>query len=79
MKVGNNEKCPAEGTGTISFVSSSGESKKLSDVFYVPKIKRNLLSVAAITDLGHNVTFSKTEAKIIDSAGRQRYKEEQTV
>lgn len=40
--VGNNAKCPAEGSGTISFVAATGEEKKLSDVLYVPQIKRNL-------------------------------------
>lgn len=69
VKVGNNAKCPAEGTGSVSFVDSNGTVKKLSNVLYVPQIKRNLISVAAITDLGHEVSFNKAGAKILDSSG----------
>ncbi|KAH7424974.1 hypothetical protein KP509_11G035000, partial [Ceratopteris richardii] len=53
--VGNDPKCPAEGTGTISFITSQGVEKKLSDVLYVPTLKRNLLSVSAITNHGLEV------------------------
>ena len=68
--VGNNAKCPAEGLGTISFVAATGEEKKLSDVLYVPQIKRNLISIGVITDRGLEVRFKKTEAEILDSAGK---------
>ena len=39
-------------------------------MLYVPKIKRNLLSIAAITDRGLEVNFKRTEAQIVDSTGK---------
>lgn len=64
--VGNDERCPVEGTGTISIMSKNGGSKKLADVLLVPQITRNLLSVAAITDNDLEVRFKKTEVVILD-------------
>ena len=49
------------------FVSCNGSTKKLSDVLYVPEIKRNLLSVAAITDRNLKVQFDKAGAVITDA------------
>ena len=66
VAVGNDAKCPAKGTGTISFVSSTGDTKDLSDVLYVPDIGRNLLSVSAITDRGLKVHFDQQSAVILD-------------
>ena len=51
VAVGNDAKCPAKGLGTIYFMTNDSATKNLSDVLYVPDIKRNLLSVVAtITD-----------------------------
>lgn len=68
--IGNNAKCPAEGSGSISFIASTGESKQLSNVLYVPQIKKNLLSIAAITDHGLEVHFKKAGAEILDAKGK---------
>ena len=68
--VSNNSRCPIEGKGTISFVTANGETRKISDVLYVPKIKRNLLSIAAITDQGHVVKFTKIGVEILNDGGK---------
>ena len=54
----------------ISFVTTNGESRNISNVIYVPKIKRNLLSIAAITDQGHVVKFTKIRVKILNEGGK---------
>ncbi|MCO5580547.1 hypothetical protein L7F22_034415 [Adiantum nelumboides] len=69
VAVGNNAKCPAKGSGTISFMTDMGVTKSLPDVLYVPEMKRNLLSVAAITDHDLKVQFDKIGAQIINSDG----------
>lgn len=35
---------------------------------YVPKTRKNFLSVASITDLGHEVRFTKMGAEILNNA-----------
>ena len=69
VAVGNDAKCPVKGTGTISFMKNDSVTKNLSDVLYVPDIKRNLLSVAAITDRDLKVQFDKSGAEILNSDG----------
>ena len=39
-------------------------------MLYAPKIKRNLLSIAAITDQGHVVKFTKTGVEILNAGGK---------
>ena len=68
--VGNNARCPAKGTGTISLKATTGETKHLSQVLYVPDLKKNLLSISALTDKGLDVRFKKSGAEITDSAGK---------
>ena len=70
MTVGNNARCPTKGKGMISFVTANGESRNISNVLYVPKIKRNLLSIAAIIDQGHVVKFTKIEVEILNEGGK---------
>ena len=54
--VGNDAKIPAEGLGNISFLASTGEKKQLTDVLYVPKIKRNF----AVNLLRSQIVVSKS-------------------
>ena len=53
--VGNDARIPTKGLGNISFLASTGEKKQLTDVLYVPKIKKNLLSIA-----GSQIMVSKS-------------------
>ena len=39
-------------------------------MLYIPKIKRNLLSITAITDQGHVVKFTKTGVEILNDGGK---------
>ena len=68
--VGNNARCPAKGTGTVSIKATTGGPKYLSQVLYVPNLKKNLVSISALTDKGLDVRFKKSGAEIIDSAGK---------
>ena len=70
MIVGNNASCPIEGKGTISFLIANGETKKISNVLYVLKVKRNLSSIATITNVGHVVKFTETGVEILNSSGK---------
>lgn len=62
----NNAKCPAKGTCIISFVSSNGITKKLSNVLYVPDIERNIV-VPVVIDCGLRVHFDQDGAVILDA------------
>ncbi|XP_076623124.1 uncharacterized protein LOC143342789 [Colletes latitarsis] len=58
--------------GTVDFESEvHGEKKNvnLSEVFHVPDLRTNLISVAKITDRGFEVIFKKNHAEVIDRRG----------
>ena len=53
----NNASYPVKGIGKIVLTSANGSSFTLSDVLYVPGIRKNLLSVSALARLGFVVKF----------------------
>lgn len=58
--------------GTISITADVDEDKKnvnLSDVFYVPDVHENLMSVAKITHKNLEVIFKKDRAVVVDHSG----------
>eukprot|EP00253_Pinus_taeda_P010992 PITA_10992 len=57
--MGNDEKYSVSGVGTIIFHREHGSRLTLTDVKYVPGMKRNLVSIAMLEDRGYDVVFSK--------------------
>jgi len=48
--------------GTISFKRESGKPFVLKEVMHVPRLKKNLISVAMLEDKGYDVVFSEGKA-----------------
>ena len=61
-----------QGTVRLEVKLPSGKSKscKLRDVFYVPKLSYNLLSVSKAAEAGKMTVFTETKAEILDSKGK---------
>ena len=57
--MGNDEKYSVSGVGTVIFQREHGAHLTLTDVKYVPGLKRNLVSIAMLEDKGYDVVFSK--------------------
>jgi hypothetical protein len=53
-----------KGIGTVKFERESGKPLYLSDVLYVPGLKKNLVSVSALEDKGYEVSFKERRAYI---------------
>lgn len=63
--IADNSKLPIAHIGDVVF--SPEDSKKdliLQDVYHVPGMKKNLLSVSQIASLGHYVLFGPNDVKI---------------
>ncbi|KAG6437849.1 hypothetical protein SASPL_102779 [Salvia splendens] len=57
-----------EGDVTIDIVGNpSAKSVKLHDVYHVPGLKRNLVSVTQITESGKYVLFGPNDVKVLDN------------
>jgi hypothetical protein len=57
--LGDNARYNVKGVGTSTFQLDSDIPLQLSEVLYVPGMKRNLVSISALEDKGYKVTFSK--------------------
>jgi hypothetical protein len=55
--LGDNARYNVKGVGTSTFQLDSDMHHQLSEVLYVPGMKRNLVSIYALKDKGYNVTF----------------------
>jgi len=45
VKFGDSSVIEIEGRGTILFVSKRGEHRKLTNVYFIPRLKANLMSL----------------------------------
>ena len=57
MELGDERIVRDVGVGTISFQRESLPPLEVSEVLYVPGLRKNLISVSAIEDKGYEVTF----------------------
>jgi len=75
LELGDNSKYAVRGVGNTSFQLETGDHLHMSNVLYVPRLKKNLLSISALEDKGYRVAF--VDGKVltwpkessIDSAG----------
>ena len=58
VKLGNNEIVEVSGKGTINVITKH-HKKSISDVYLVPSLKHNLISVGQLSQKGYRVIFEK--------------------
>jgi hypothetical protein len=51
MELGDDATYPVRGVGSISFQMPSGDVLELSDILFVPSLRKNLLSVSCMTNV----------------------------
>jgi hypothetical protein len=51
--MGDNSPCQIEGKGSIQIKMFEGTIRTFTDVRYIPKMKRNLISLSAVDDKGY--------------------------
>ena len=62
IEMGDNGKYNVLGVGTVSFKREHGVPINFIDVKYVPRLKKNLVSIVMLEDKGYDVVFSKGKA-----------------
>ena len=65
IKVANGVKAEVEAIGELLLELNDGFVLKLIDVFYVPSLRRNLISVSRLDDEGYNCHFGNGKCKIM--------------
>jgi hypothetical protein len=64
LTVADGNSAEVEGVGCLLLQLPSGFQLSLDEVLYVPSLKRNLISVSALTDSGHVCSFYKDKCVI---------------
>ena len=59
IDMGDDGRYSATGIGTVTFQRQSGKPFILKYFMHVPGLKKNLVSVAMLEDLGYDVIFSE--------------------
>lgn len=67
VSVANGDKLYTAGKGCVKVNLKNGIVKTISNVFYVPNLTTNLLSVSALVNKGFRVVFSSGRCRILDN------------
>ena len=59
IEMGDDGRYRVSGVGMVSFQREHGAPITLTDVKYVPELKKNLVAVMILEDKGYSVVFSK--------------------
>eukprot|EP00253_Pinus_taeda_P020605 PITA_20605 len=62
IEMGDDRRYNVSRVGTVAFQREHGAPLTLTDVMYVPELKKNLVSVAMMEEKGYDVVFSKGKA-----------------
>lgn len=52
---GDSSKIPVKGKGTVTIVTKKGEKKYINDVYYIPALKSNIISLGQLVEKGYNI------------------------
>eukprot|EP00253_Pinus_taeda_P003561 PITA_03561 len=66
VTTGTNSKIAVKGKGSVSIRARNGEQMTMPDVYFVPGLKCNLLSIGQLIDKRYNVFFKDDMCTIID-------------
>ena len=69
MVLGDDRTVSAAGVGTVSFQRESLPPLKLTEVLYVPGLKKSLVSVSSIEDRGFEVLFREGQVLLYPKGG----------
>ena len=66
VRFGDDSRIDIKGKGTISFVDMKGEARKMNDVYYIPELKSNIISLGQATESGCDIRLRGEHLTIHD-------------
>eukprot|EP00253_Pinus_taeda_P008962 PITA_08962 len=66
VTLGTDRKVSVMGKGRVNILTKKGEKKYISDVYFIPSLKHNLMSVGQLMQKGYNVFFKNDVCTILD-------------
>ncbi|KAL8103772.1 hypothetical protein AgCh_028101 [Apium graveolens] len=65
---GDSSKIPVKGKGTVTIMSMKGEKKYINDVYYIPALKNNIISLGQLVEKGYNIQIQDNSLIIRNQA-----------
>ena len=72
VKFGNDHQISVMGKGSISIRTKKGEEKEIPDVYYVPGLQHNLISIGKLVQKRYRIHFENGECVILDKKPSNR-------
>lgn len=69
VRFGDDSRIDIEGKGSILFITQNGEKKILADVYYIPELKSNIISLGQATESGCDVRMRENYLTLLDKDG----------
>lgn len=70
VRFGDDSKIDIKGKGSILFISQNGAEKVLADVYYIPDLKSNIISLGQATESGCVVRMKEEYLTLHDKEGK---------
>ncbi|KAJ4817458.1 polyprotein [Rhynchospora pubera] len=71
VKLGDDKVINVEGKGTVAVQTSQHNTRLLYDVYFIPQLTQNLLSIGQLIENGYSVIFEERKCTITDKATQQ--------
>lgn len=72
VNLGTDKTMEVDGKGVVNILTKHGESKTISEVYYVPSLKHNMISVGQLTQKGYKVIFRGQGCVIYDKPSNKQ-------
>ena len=69
VRFGDDSRVDIEGKGSIRFVFAGGAKKILNDVYYIPALKSNIVSLGQATEVGCEIRMKGNSLMLYDRSG----------
>ena len=66
VTLGTDSKISIMGKGRVNILTKKGEKKYISDVYFFPSLKHNLISIGQLMQKGYNVFFKNDVCILLD-------------
>ena len=70
VRFGDDSRIDIKGKGTISFIDMNGESSKMNDVYYIPDLRSNIISLGQATEDGCDIRMRGDQPTMHDQNGK---------
>lgn len=70
VRYGDDSRINIKGKGTISFTDMNGEPRKMADVYYIPDLRSNIISLGQATEAGCEIRLKGDHLTMHDQQGK---------